>query len=94
MQLFHPLALIGDHQLFARFWRSASLFWWTKKAWVIGLIVFLIVVVLLQLLVQVLLNIWNRNFFDALARKDGHALWIQAQLFLPLAGGRQFFGGA
>jgi ABC-type uncharacterized transport system fused permease/ATPase subunit len=44
-----------------------------------------IAVVLLQLLLQVLLNLWNRNFFDALERKDGHALWIQAQLFLPLA---------
>ncbi len=49
------------------------------------LAVFLIAVVVLQLLVQVLLNLWNRNFFDALERKDGHALWIQAQLFLPLA---------
>jgi len=47
--------------------------------------VFLVGVVLLQLLVQVLLNLWNRNFFDALERKDGHALWVQAQLFIPLA---------
>jgi ABC-type uncharacterized transport system fused permease/ATPase subunit len=43
------------------------------------------VVVLLQLLVQVLLNLWNRHFFDALERRDGQALWIQAQLFVPLA---------
>lgn len=50
-----------------------------------GLAVFLVSVVLLQLLVQVLLNLWNRNFFDALERKDGHALWVQAQLFIPLA---------
>jgi len=85
MRLLHNLALVGDHQLFARFWRSASLFWRTRKAWVVGLIVFLIAVVLMQLLVQVLLNIWNRDFFDALERKDAHALWIQAKLFLPLA---------
>ena len=74
-----------DHQLFARFWRSASQFWQTQKAWVATLAVFLIAVVLLQLLVQVLLNVWNRNFFDALERKDGQALWLQAQLFVPLA---------
>ena len=55
-----------------------SLFW-------LGIRAFLIALVLVQLLVQVLLNIWNRNFFDALERKDGHALWLQAQLFVPLA---------
>jgi len=82
----HQLAIFRDqHQLFTRFWRSASQFWRTQKPKVVGLGVFLIAVVLLQLLVQVLLNVWNRNFFDALERKDGHTLWIQAQLFLPLA---------
>jgi ABC-type uncharacterized transport system fused permease/ATPase subunit len=45
----------------------------------------LIAVVLAQLLVQYLLNYWNRDFFDALGRKDGAALWTQAQLFVPLA---------
>ena len=69
----------------ARFWQSASQFWREEKAWAWVLTVFLIGVVLLQLLVQVLLNLWNRNFFDALDRKDGHALWVQAQLFVPLA---------
>lgn len=53
--------------------------------WALGLASFLILVVLLQLLLQVLLNLWNRNFFDALARKDGEQLWVQAQLFFPLA---------
>jgi ABC-type uncharacterized transport system fused permease/ATPase subunit len=85
MQFFHPLTLIGDHQLFARFWRSASIFWRTRRAWVASLVIFLIAIVLLQLLVQVLLNVWNRNFFDALARKDAHTLWVQAEMFLPLA---------
>ena len=74
-----------QRQLLARFWRSASQSWRTKRAWAAGLAIFLVVVVLLQLVVQVLLNLWNRNFFDALERKDGPALWIQAQLFLPLA---------
>lgn len=45
----------------------------------------LIVIVLLQLAVQYLLNLWNRDFFNALERRDGAGLWFEAQLFLPLA---------
>ena len=52
-------------------------------AW--GLTVVLILIVLLQLLVQYLLNYWNRHFFDALERRDASALWTQAALFVPLA---------
>jgi ABC-type uncharacterized transport system fused permease/ATPase subunit len=52
---------------------------------VIGLAIFLIAIVLLQLLIQVLLNLWNRHFFDALERRDAHELWFQFQLFFPLA---------
>ena len=75
MRLFHQIALIIDQKhLLARFWQSASQFWRAKKAWVAGLAVFLVGVVLLQLLMQVLLNLWNRHFFDSLERKDAHAL--------------------
>ncbi len=81
-----PDSSIRDQkQLLARFWRSAAQFWRGKKVWTATLAIFLIAVVLLQLLVQVLLNLWNRNFFDALGRKDAHALLVQAQLFVPLA---------
>jgi hypothetical protein len=31
------------------------------------------------------LNYWNRDFFDAIGRKDGAALWTQALRFVPLA---------
>lgn len=72
-------------QLLARFWKAALQVRQTRKMWAFGLAGFLIVVVLLQLLLQVLLNLWNRDFFDALGRKDGQQLWIQAQLFVPLA---------
>ena len=86
MRLFRQISLILDQkQLLARFWQSASQFWRGNKAWIAGLVVFLIVIVLLQLLVQILLNLWNRNFFDSLERKDAQALWVQAQLFVPLA---------
>jgi ABC-type uncharacterized transport system fused permease/ATPase subunit len=91
MRPFRQIALIRDqHQLLARFWRTASQFWRAERTWALGLALFLVTVVLLQLLVQVLLNLWNRNFFDALDRKDGHALWVQAQLFVPLAAASVF----
>ena len=86
MRSFRQTILTSEQrQLFARFWRSASESLQTEKTWFIALAVFLVVLVLLQLLVQVLLNLWNRNFFNALGRRDGHALWIQVQLFVPLA---------
>lgn len=75
-----------ERRLFARFWQTASRFWfgrWAKVAW--GLTVILMLVVLAQLLVQLLLNLWNRNFFDAVERRDASALWTQAKLFVPLA---------
>jgi putative ATP-binding cassette transporter len=80
------VALERNH-LLARFWRAASYAWRERRALAIGLAVFLIAVALLQLLVQVLLNLWNRDFFDALGRRDAHGLWVQAQLFFPLAAG-------
>ena len=69
--------------LLRRFWQSASGFWscWSARS----LLALLIVIVLLQLLLQYWLNFWNRDFFNALERKDGSALWTQAQLFVPLA---------
>lgn len=85
---FFPHIFSGpdDRRLLARFWQSASEFWRGKRGWAVFLVVFLIFVALLQLLMQVLLNLWNRNFFDSLARRDAHALWILAQLLVPLAG--------
>ena len=40
----------------------------------------------LQLALQYRLNYWSRDFFDAFGRRDGSALWMQALLFLLLAG--------
>lgn len=77
---------LKDRELLARFWRAAHDAWASRKGWTSGMVAFLIVIVLLQLLVQLLLNLWNRNFFDALERRDAAALWTQAQLFVPLAG--------
>src|SRR5262245_30767958 len=69
--------------LLRRFWQSASGFWsgWSARS----LLALLIVIVLLQLFLQYWLNFWNRDFFNALERKDGSELWAQARLFVPLA---------
>ena len=45
----------------------------------------LVLLVLLQLTAQFRLNIWNRDIFNALARRDGTAVLRQALLFVPLA---------
>lgn len=83
----HETYLVPDEKrLISRFWHSASGFWRrpsASQAW--GLIVLLIATVLLQLLTQYWLNIWNRDFFNAVERKDGAELWVQALRFLPLA---------
>lgn len=69
--------------LFSRFWQSASGFWQRSlTTW--ALVALLVVIVLLALLTQYRLNIWNRDFFDALERKDGPELWQQALIFAPL----------
>ncbi len=65
----------------------ASLFWFGGRAYAAwAFTVFLVLIVLLQLLVQYLLNLWNRIFFDALGRRDAAELWTQAFVFAPLAG--------
>ena len=75
-----------EGQLLARFWRSASGFWRGRTAWRGWLlVVVLIATVLLQLWTQYGLNFWNRDFFNAIGRKDAADLWTQALRFVPLA---------
>jgi putative ATP-binding cassette transporter len=65
----------------ARFWRSATGFWRGRSAWgVWSLCAALVVIVALQLYVQYQLNYWNRDFFNALERRDGNALQSEALL--------------
>ncbi|HEV2153952.1 SbmA/BacA-like family transporter [Bradyrhizobium sp.] len=75
-----------ETQLLLRFWRSASGYWRAPPAfgpWL--LVITLIANVILQLLTQYELNIWNRDFFDAVGRKDGTDLLHHALRFAPLA---------
>jgi vitamin B12/bleomycin/antimicrobial peptide transport system ATP-binding/permease protein len=69
-----------------RFWRTAHGFWtgdqrrvaWIMTASLIGLIV-------LQTFIAYQLNVWNRNLFDGLERKDAGVVLWQAIIFVPLA---------
>lgn len=73
-------------RLFFRYWKSAAGFWWGQtalKAW--SLFGLLIILILLQLFIQYLINFWNRDFFNALDKRDVSLLWREAKLFLPLA---------
>lgn len=75
-----------ERLLLSRFWQSASGFWRGPRAWRAWLLVTaLIATVFLQLLTQYALNYWNRDFFNAIGRKDAAALWIEALRFAPLA---------
>lgn len=79
----HTISVPQRKSLSSRFWQSASGFWrGSLRIW--GLVALLVIIVLLGLLVQYRLNIWNRDFFDALERKDAPELRQQALVFVPL----------
>ncbi|MGH7899289.1 MAG: SbmA/BacA-like family transporter, partial [Candidatus Binatia bacterium] len=72
--------------LLRRFWRSGAAFWRrggpaTARLLTGGLLVMLLV----QVGLQYGLNVWNRNIFDALEKKDGGAVFHQSLVFPLLA---------
>lgn len=74
-----------EWRLITRFWQSASGFWQGPSAWRIWLLSGLLVATVFgQLLTQYFLNYWNRDFFNAIERKDTAAVWMQAKTFFPL----------
>jgi vitamin B12/bleomycin/antimicrobial peptide transport system ATP-binding/permease protein len=76
----------SDRAKLVRFWTSARGFWRGKSAMIAWpLTVGLVAIAVLQLAVQYRLNYWNRDFFNALARRDGATLWHQVGVFAPLA---------
>lgn len=76
----------GEKELLLRFWQSASGYWRGRSSWKAWLLACaLIATVLLQLLMQYRINFWNRDFFDAIGRRDEAQLWTQAIRFVPLA---------
>ena len=84
--LYRPYLAPNERRLLSRFWQGASGFWRGPAAWPIWLLTaLLIATVILQLLLQYRMNYWNRDFFNALARKDKTELWTQVLIFAPLA---------
>ncbi len=79
---------IPDHRrLWSRFWQSASGFWRGRTAWRAWMLTCsLVTTVLCQLYVQYQLNYWNRDFFNALERRDALGLRLAVLLLVPLAG--------
>jgi vitamin B12/bleomycin/antimicrobial peptide transport system ATP-binding/permease protein len=77
---------LGDRPPLLRFWACASGFWKYKHAKVSWpLSAALVALALAQIAVQYRLNYWNRDFFNALERRDAARLWEEAWLFAPLA---------
>ncbi|OFX06615.1 MAG: hypothetical protein A3D94_00760 [Alphaproteobacteria bacterium RIFCSPHIGHO2_12_FULL_66_14] len=78
-------ALVG-HEPLRRFWHSAQGFWHGRSAVIAwGLMAMLVVCTILQLLVQYRLNLWNRDFFNALEFRDSREIWRQTYLLLVFA---------
>jgi ABC-type uncharacterized transport system fused permease/ATPase subunit len=71
---------------FVQFWACASGFWKKSPAVSWPLTIGMAALTLGQIAVQYLLNYWNRDFFNALDRRDAVRLWEEAWLFAPLAG--------
>jgi vitamin B12/bleomycin/antimicrobial peptide transport system ATP-binding/permease protein len=72
--------------LLKRFWISARGFWGKsgyRIAWIATIGLFLLIVV--NVAVQYGINVWNREIFDAIEKRDSAAvLWLSA-VFFPLA---------
>ena len=69
--------------LFRRFWTAGLGFWHTRRAWV--LTISLGAVIVFTLGIQYQLNVWNRNFFDALENRNTASAINQGLLFPVLA---------
>ncbi len=72
--------------LVRRYWRSARGFWSGNQrriAWMMS--AGLVVLVVMQIAIAYRMNVWNREIFDALEKKDGAAVLHQSMIFLPLA---------
>jgi len=73
-------------QLFSRYFKSDSGFWRGRTGWLAWpLFVLLIFLIIFQLFIQYKINFWNRDFFNALSKKDVAQIWKEAWVFIPLA---------
>src|SRR4051812_48127678 len=93
LRMFHLTISAEDQRRHLhRFWRSACGYWsGAASRGALALTALLVLVVLLQLAAQYRINVWNRDFFDALERGERGEIWQQAVIFLPLAGASTLF---
>lgn len=69
-----------------RFWNAALQFWSGDKkrlAWT--LLLSLLVVSVLQLAIQYRINLWNREIFDAIEKKNSGEVFRLSLIFIPIA---------
>jgi putative ATP-binding cassette transporter len=78
-----PLLATPTAGVLRRFWYTARGFWYGSRAW--ALIALLVACVVLQIVVQYQLNLWNRDFFNALEGRNGELIWHLARLLMLLA---------
>lgn len=67
---------------FRRFWRAGRGFWLSPVGG--SLVVLLAAIVGLQLFLLYRLNLWNRDFFNALGARNEQAIWNQTRMLLVL----------
>jgi putative ATP-binding cassette transporter len=82
------LEQVRRRYLLGRFWLSAKGFWsrnGSKLAWPLS--IGLLVLILINLAIQYGINVWNRQIFDSLEKKDSAAVFHLIALFIPLAAG-------
>ena len=70
-----------------RFWSSALVFWTDRTAWQAwSLCALLLAIMAGQLVMQYVLNYWNRGFFDALEQRNAAALAHATMMFFVWVG--------
>jgi len=74
--------------LLRRFWHSAGRFWFKggdRLAWPLSGAV--LALILVNLAFQYGINVWNREIFDALEKRDSTTVYFLSAIFIPLAVG-------
>ena len=73
------------HRLLRRFWKSAAGFWGKREerlSWVLSGA--LLLIILLNLATSYGMNLWNREIFDALEKRDSQTVLFLSMLYFPL----------
>jgi ABC-type uncharacterized transport system fused permease/ATPase subunit len=77
-----PVAPPVAPDAFRRFWHTGRGYWFSLNGG--SLIGLLAVIVVLQLLMQYRLNLWNRDFFNALGARAAGEIWNETRMLLVL----------